>query len=89
MKSEHIKTHELAVLSHLMAESLDDIEQMAGGLSPEALNLKQKCREITPMVEKILTELYQVDQIHSTTYLTDLANKVHTVLRKNYKQIPA
>lgn len=89
MKSEHVKTHELAVLSHLMAESLDEIEQMAGSLSAEAVELKQKCREITPIVEKILTELYQVEQIHSTTYLTDLANKVHTVLRKNYKQITA
>ena len=80
MKSEHIKTHRLAVLAHLMSETLDDIQQQCG-------ELKENCAKIVPQVEEILTDVYQVEQIHSGTYLTDIANKVDTVIRKNYINI--
>lgn len=87
MKSEHIKTHRLAVLAHLMSETLDDIQQQCGELSPKAVELKENCAKIVPQVEEILTDVYQVEQIHSGTYLTDMANKVDTVIRKNYINI--
>lgn len=87
MKSEHVKKHRLAIVAHLMSEALDDIQQQCGELSPKAIELKENCAKIVPAVEEILTEVYQVNQIHSSTYLTDLANKVETLIRKNYVNI--
>lgn len=78
-KQEAQTTHKIAALAFLLTEALDEIN----ATSKPALDLKQKASELLPFCEHILGEGYQVNQIYKTTYLTDLSNKVNTVIRKN------
>jgi len=76
-------THKIAVLSCLMIDALDDI----GANSSIALSFKNKCEDMIPFCERILTDSFSAKQVRNTTYLNDLANKVDTVIRKNYQKI--
>ena len=80
------KKHELAILAELMVTNLDYIKRIAP-LTPKAQRLHELTTELTPLLESMLTEIYKVDQIMTTTYLQDLGAKVETVIRKNYHPI--
>lgn len=75
--------HKIAVLANLMTGALDEIEAS----TVESLEFKQKCAELLPFCEKIVNDVFTVEKIRTTTYLSDLSNKVDTVIRKNYQFI--
>ena len=50
-------------------------------------NMHQKAKEFIEVLEPFIEALFDSEQIRSGTYLTDLCNKVDTVIRKNYEQI--
>ena len=77
------KAHTIAVLANLLIENLDDIQAS----SNEALLFKEKLNDLIPFCEQIITDVYAVQQVKSSTYLTDLSTKVDTVIRKSYQYI--
>lgn len=76
-------SHKIAVLANLMTGALDEI----GASSEIALEFKDKCNELLPFCERIVSDTFTSKQIRSTTYINELSNKVDTVIRKNYKAI--
>jgi hypothetical protein len=67
----------------LLAESLHEV----GANAETALKMKANAEVLGAQCEQVLEDLFQVKQIKGSTYLTDLCNKVDTVIRKNYQQI--
>ena len=82
-KKINMLSHRLAVLSNLMIETLDEI----GASSEIANDFKDKSKDLFPFCEKMVDDVFTLGQIKSSTYMTDLSNKVDTVIRKNYKPI--
>lgn len=76
-------SHKIAVLSNLMVEALDDIDAS----SEMALDFKNKCKELLPFCERMVDDVFTLGQIRSSTYMTDLSNKVDTVIRKEFKEV--
>lgn len=82
-KKINMLSHRLTVLSNLMIETLDEI----GASSDMSVDFRTKSKELMPFCEKMIEDVFTLGQIKSTTYMTDLSNKVDTVIRKNYKPI--
>lgn len=82
-KKERMLFHKLAVLSNLLLMELDEMKPTA----EIGANLHQKAKEFTEALEPFLVAAYDSEQVRSGTYLTDVSNKVDTVIRKNYEQI--
>lgn len=76
-------THKICAISAILIEALDELKANSE-LSQE---FRAKCEEIIPFCERILDESFQAEQVRSSTYLTDLSNKVDTVIRRNYEKI--
>jgi hypothetical protein len=82
-KKERVLYHKLAVLSNLLLMELDDMKPTA----KVGANLHKKAKEFVEALEPFLESAFDSEQIRNGTYLTDLSNKVDTVIRKNYEQI--
>jgi hypothetical protein len=82
-KKSAIQSHKIAALCYLLAESLHEV----GADAETALEMKANAEVLGAQCEQVLEDLFQVKQIKGSTYLTDLCNKVDTVIRKNYQQI--
>jgi hypothetical protein len=82
-KEEAKLCHTIAVLISLLADYTDDL--IPNG--PIAQQFKEKALELTPLSEAMLEATYNIKQVSSSTYITDLSNKIDTVIRHNFKQI--
>lgn len=82
-KKSAVQSHKIAALCYLLAEALQEV----GANAETALEMKANAEVLGAQCEKVLEDLFQVKQIKGSTYLTDLCNKVDTVIRKNYQQI--
>lgn len=82
-KKSAVQSHKIAALCYLLAEALED----AGANAETALEMKVEAQSLGKKCENVLEDLFKVKQIKGSTYLTDLCNKVDTVIRKNYQQI--
>jgi hypothetical protein len=82
-KDEAKLCHTIAVLISLLADYTDDL--IPNG--PIAQQFKEKALELTPLSEAMLEATYNIKQVSSSTYITDLSNKIDTVIRHNFKQI--
>lgn len=78
--------HTIAILADLMSDKLDDMKRIAP-LTDKAKRLHELCNELTPLIESMLTEVYGVEQIMTSTYLQEIGAKIDTVIRKNYNPI--
>lgn len=76
-------SHKIAVLANLMIGALDDICIT----SDIASDFRKKCEELLPYCEDIVSAAFVANQIRSTPYISDLSNKVDTVIRRNYQKI--
>lgn len=76
-------SHRLAALLYLTAETLQEIEPT----TQIANDVISDCKNLQPKIESVLDDLFQVKQVAASNYLIDLANKVDTVVRKNFQQI--
>lgn len=82
-KKSAVQSHKIAALCYLLAEALQEV----GANAETALEMKANAEVLGVQCEQVLEDLFQVKQIKGSTYLTDLCNKVDTVIRKNYQQI--
>lgn len=82
-KKSAVQSHKIAALCYLLAEALQEV----GANAETALEMKANAEVLGAQCEQVLDDLFQVKQIKGSTYLTDLCNKVDTVIRKNYQQI--
>lgn len=82
-KKSAVQSHKIAALCYLLAEALQEV----GANAETALEMKANAEVLGAQCENVLEDLFQVKQIKGSTYLTDLCNKVDTVIRKNYQQI--
>lgn len=82
-KKSAVQSHKIAALCYLLAEALQEV----GANTETALEMKVEAKSLGKKCENVLEDLFQVKQIKGSTYLTDLCNKVDTVIRKNYQQI--
>lgn len=76
-------THKICAISAILIETLDEIKAN----SEISQEFRTKCEEIIPICEIILDESFKAEQVRSSTYLTDLSNKIDTVIRRNYQKI--
>ena len=82
-KEEAKLCHTIAVLISLLADYTDD-------LIPDgsiAQQFKEKALELMPLADAMLEATYNVKEVSSSTYITDLSNKIDTVIRHNFKTI--
>jgi hypothetical protein len=82
-KEEAKLCHTIAVLISLLADYTDDLTP-GGTISQE---FKEKALELMPLAEAMLQATYNVKEVSSSTYITDLSNKIDTVIRHNFKTI--
>lgn len=82
-KRKALLTHKICAISLLMIEALDELKAN----SEISQDFRAKCEDIIPFCERILNESFQAKQVRRSTYLTDLSNKVDTVIRRNYQKI--
>lgn len=78
-----VQSHKIAALCYLLAEALEDV----GANAETAVEIKTEAQSLGTKCQNVLEDLFQVKQVKGSTYLTDLCNKVDTVIRKNYQQI--
>jgi len=43
--------------------------------------------DLLPVCEELITKVYGFPEISSSTYLTDLSNKIDSIIRHNYERI--
>ena len=79
--------HKIAVLSILLVDEIDAVKQSKHELQDVAIEFRNKCAEIEPYCEMVLKTVFNIDEVKQSTYLNELANKVDTVIRKNYKPL--
>lgn len=82
-KEEAKLCHTIAVLISLLADYTDDLTP-GGTISKK---FKEKALELMPLAEAMLQATYNVKEVSSSTYITDLSNKIDTVIRHNFKTI--
>lgn len=82
-KKKDLPNHKIAVLTSLLVDELDNLRPT----SEKGLEVLRKGKELQSELEPILDSLYTMKSVSRNTYLTDLANKVDTTIRKNYQKI--
>jgi len=82
-KKEKLKFHKVAFLTNLLITELDDIKPTA----EIGANVHIKSKEFVVALEPFLEVVYDSKQICSGTYLSDMTNKIDTVIRKGFEQI--
>jgi hypothetical protein len=82
-KEEAKLCHTIAVLISLLADYTDDLTPSG----PIALQFKEKALELMPLSEQMLQATYNVKEVSSSTYITDLSNKIDTIIRHNFTRI--
>lgn len=70
--------HLLVVLANLQLEVLDELNPT----TKEAIEYKEL---LTKKCEEVNDAIIDIPEVRSSSYFQDLSNKVHTVIRKNYK----
>lgn len=82
-KKEALRFHKLAVLSNSLITELDELKPTAG----YGKNLQEKAKAFIEALEPFLESAFDSDMVKSSTYLTDMCNKIDTIIRKNYEYI--
>lgn len=75
--------HTITVLMSLLADYTHEIKEF----NPVSKQFKEKADELLPICEELLTKVYGFPEISSSTYLTDLSNKIDSIIRHNYERI--
>ena len=82
-KKERIKFHKIAFLTNLLITELDDIKPTA----EIGANVHNKSKEFVIALEPFLEIVYDSNQLRSGTYMSDVSNKIDTIIRKSYEII--
>lgn len=82
-KKERIKFHKIAFLTNLLITELDDLQPTA----EIGANVHIKSKEFVTALEPFLEVVYDSNQVRSGTYMSDVSNKIDTIIRKSYELI--
>lgn len=82
-KKERVKFHKIAFLTNLLITELDDIKPTA----EIGANVHIKSKEFVTALEPFLEVVYDSNQVRSGTYMSDVSNKIDTIIRKSYELI--
>lgn len=82
-KKEAQICHTITVLMALLADYTDELD----GFKSISKRFKDKVEDLIPLSEELITKVYGFPEISSSTYLTDLSNKIDSVIRHNYEKI--
>lgn len=82
-KKDKIRFHKITILTDLLLLELDEMKPTA----ILGVELHRKARDFSKTLEPFLEMAFKSKEVSSTTYFTDVANKVDTIIRKNYNEI--
>lgn len=82
-KETSILCHKVAVLISLLSDYTEELYPETG--VPQ--QFRERAQEMMPLANELLKNLYDIPEVRTSTYINDLANKVDTILRKNYERI--
>lgn len=82
-KKEAQICHTITVLMSLLADYTHEVEAFQG-ISGK---FKERADELLPICEELLTKVYNLPEIYSSTYLSSLSKKVDTIIRQNFERI--
>lgn len=82
-KKDKIRFHKITVLTDLLLIELDEMKPTA----ILGVELHKKAQDFSKALEPFLEMAFKSKEVSSTTYFTDVANKVDTIIRKNYNEI--
>jgi hypothetical protein len=81
-KRQAVICHKIAALSYLLAEALDELNPEVADSNPFQCDaMADKCNEI-------VSDVFGVQEIASSTYLQNMSTQVDTAIRRNYVRIP-
>ncbi len=82
-KKDKIRFHKITVLTHLLLLELDEMKPTA----ILGVELHRKAQDFSKALEPFLEMAFKSKEVSSTTYFTDVANKVDTIIKKNFTEI--
>lgn len=83
-KKEAELYHKIAALSYLISEALDELNHTVKDSDP----FKEVCDNMSEKCLDILEATFGIEEVRSGVYLQNMANKIDTVVRKNFERIP-
>ncbi len=82
-KKKRIQSHTLAVLTHCMIDTLDEM-----AVDTEvAVNIRERAKDFAKALEPLYDTIFDSKQVSSGSYLNNMNQKISTVIRHNYEQI--
>jgi hypothetical protein len=82
-KKDKIRFHKITVLTDLLLLELDEMKPTA----ILGVELHRKAQDFSKALEPFLEMAFKSKQVSSTTYFTEISNKVDTIIRKSYNEI--
>ena len=82
-KKDRLRFHKITVLTDLLLIELDEMKPTA----ILGVELHRKAQDFSKALEPFLEMAFKSKQVSSTTYFTDIANKIDTIIRKDYNEI--
>ena len=81
--------HKLVVLSMLLQETLDEVGPWLAEGHDDLCDteFKDACKVVGDKCEELLTTVFDIKEVRTSSYMTDLANQVDTTVRKNFKPV--
>lgn len=83
-KREAQLLHEYSILSMLLQHNMDELRRI-NTFNETTQQFRDNLDYNTKECESLLKTLYNIESVSNSTYIHELANKVHTVIRKNYE----
>jgi hypothetical protein len=83
-KRQAVICHKIAALSYLLAEALDELNPEVADSNP----FKKQCDAMADKCNEIVSDVFGVQEIASSTYLQNMSTQVDTAIRRNYVRIP-
>lgn len=74
--------HKLAILSSILIDTIDEVDDMNMDL-----DFRNSLKVVKNKTEEILNTAFSVHEIRRSTYIQEMAVKIDTIIRKNYKVI--
>jgi hypothetical protein len=82
-KKQRIQSHTLAILTHCMIDTLDEM-----AVNTEvSINIRERAKDFAKSLEPLYETIFDSKQVSSGSYLNNMNQKINTVIRHNYEQI--
>ena len=82
-KKQRIQSHTLAILTHCMIDTLDEM-----AVNTEvSINIRERAKDFAKSLEPLYETIFDSKQVSSGSYLNNMNQRISTVIRHNYEQI--